>query len=68
MSEYTPTTSHVRNTYTVFGVAEDFDRWLASVKADAFDYCAQEAHDLGWLHEDALADVQRRNPWRGEQA
>jgi hypothetical protein len=103
MSEYTPTTGEVRGWYLGLGIAgraelssecaNEFDRWLALVKADAyrmgynkatadivdegrsrkakadaFDGCAQEAHDLGWLHEDALADVQSRNPYRGEQA
>jgi hypothetical protein len=43
--------------------------WLASVKADAWDECAQEAYGLGWLHESSLFDLENRNPYRGgEQA
>jgi hypothetical protein len=78
MSEYTPTTAEVSRRYMLGAWEESgdtsgddvaqFDRWLASMKADAWEECAQEAHDLGWLHEDALEDVQRRNPYRGEQA
>jgi hypothetical protein len=42
MSEYTPTTAQVRGEYAEdivpIGVAEaEFDRWLAKVKAEAWD-------------------------------
>lgn len=37
-------------------------------KADAWDECAQEARDLGWIYEIALAEMKGRNPYRGEQA
>ena len=42
MSEYTPTTDDIRNTYAFLRVeADEFDRWLAAhdaeVKAEAWD-------------------------------
>jgi hypothetical protein len=39
-----------------------------SAMAKAWDECAQEAHDLGWIYEMALTEMKSRNPWRGEQA
>lgn len=32
---------------------------------EAWDACAREAHDLGWLHDWALSDLLARNPYRG---
>lgn len=46
MSEYTPTTEDIRNYWIAQGIkrsskrdrrAADFDRWLAEVKADAWE-------------------------------
>lgn len=38
MSDYTPDTERVRNGYTYYGDdGGEFDRWLASVKAEAWD-------------------------------
>jgi hypothetical protein len=42
MTDYTPTTEHVKNTYDIarieydeaYGGAAEFDRWLGSVKAE----------------------------------
>jgi hypothetical protein len=75
MSEYTPTTGEVRGWYLGLGIAgraelssecaNEFDRWLASVKADVWDECAQEAYALGWLHESSLFDLENRNTYRG---
>lgn len=31
-----------------------------------WDECAEEAHALGWLHDDARTDVLARNPYRVE--
>jgi len=81
MSEYTPTTKEVRADYIDAGWGADgslygdndpaqFDRWLASVKAEAWD----DGHDVGWesRHEDALSgymprgayESDRHNPYR----
>ena len=46
MTDYTPTTEEVRNRYLSEVFPEDeaeFDRWLAEVKAEAWD----EGHDAG---------------------
>lgn len=32
--------------------------------AQAWDECARESHDLGWLHDWALSDLTGRNPYR----
>ena len=37
MSEYTPTTEHVRDLVLRLMNADEFDAWLAGVKADAWD-------------------------------
>ena len=37
MSEYTPTTEHVRDLALRLMNADEFDAWLAKVKADAWD-------------------------------
>lgn len=34
------------------------------LKADVWDQCAKESHDLGWLHDWALSDLLARNPYR----
>lgn len=38
---------------------------VARIKAESWDECAREATDLGWMHDHALWDVLRRNPYRG---
>jgi len=70
MSDYTPSTRRVRAAY-VHGVGgstwyegkaeslqKDFDRWLAEVKADAWDE--------GWLHnvDDRIWSSLHDNPYR----
>lgn len=64
MSEYTPSTETIRSDYahvTSFGLDltnlryEEFDRWLAEVKAQAWDEGYSE--DSGFLGN---------NPYRGE--
>ncbi len=37
------------------------------IRAEAWDEAVTEARDLGWLHDDAYADVVARNPYRQEQ-
>lgn len=37
------------------------------IRAKAWDEALTEARDLGWLHDDAHADVVARNPYRQEQ-
>jgi len=89
MTEYTPTTNDVRefyqgqlektgeNIYTFVDEEEcnaQFDRWLAGVKAEAWD----EGHNAGWesRHDDAIGgftpsgshESDAKNPYRGEQA
>ena len=49
MSEYTPTTEHVRDLTLRLMNADEFDAWLAKVKADA---------------EEAAADVATKAPAR----
>lgn len=39
---------------------------LAALRAQAWDESAEEAHALGWLHDDALSDVLARNPYRAD--
>jgi hypothetical protein len=59
-------TKQVRALWAFFGFdVQEFDRWLASVKADVWDECAQEAYALGWLHESSLFDLENRNTYRG---
>lgn len=66
MSDYTPTTEEVRNAYIEdeFGIPREFhllpgfDRWLASVKAEAWD----EGHHAGRLNETYRDHT--RNFWR----
>jgi hypothetical protein len=84
MSEYTPTTEEVSSGYsnhfeTVRGVIrhrfpidedgrEAFDRWLASVKADAWAegaYAALEEEGYECIKFDFVSET---NPYRGEQA
>ena len=47
MSEYTPTTEHVRDLALRLMNAAEFDRWLAGVKADARREGQAEAWDEG---------------------
>jgi hypothetical protein len=37
---------------------------VAAAKAEAWDDCARESCDLGWLHDWALSDLLVRNPYR----
>jgi hypothetical protein len=74
MSEYTPTTAEVSHRYMLGAWEESgdtsgddvaqFDRWLASVKADAWD----EGQDAGWLNYSAYSPPVIENPYRGEKA
>ena len=65
MSEYTPTTEQVRTSYacqreSIYGVEHDFaefDRWLAEVKAQAWDEGYVSSDDYYGEHD---------NPYRGE--
>ena len=36
----------------------------ARIKAEAWDECARQTHNLGWLHDWALSDALARNPYR----
>lgn len=71
MSDYTPTTEDVE--FCFVGECDPemrsraFHRWLNGIRAEAWDQCATEARDLGWVHDDAHADVTARNPYRQEQ-
>ena len=76
MSDYTPTTEAVRNAFAKCrgcyrcesdGDGDDrpshkaeFDRWLASVKAEAWDECAAEVEGC----HDCLAYQGISNPYR----
>ncbi len=79
---YTPTTDEVRTWseagYVALHAADAvkippaersrwLDRWLAGIRAEAWDEAVTEARDLGWLHDVAHADVVARNPYRKEQ-
>jgi len=79
MSDYTPTTEQVRAAWTSFRDAsarqssekwiepfEQFDRWLAEVKAAAWDECLEA---LAWAMDnghpgDAIHYVATNNPHR----
>lgn len=76
MSEYTPTTAKVRDSYAARHIPkgvrateakEEFDRWLAGVKAEARDegFAAGVNHDLG-DRENIPEQIQ--NPYRKEQS
>ena len=71
MSDYTPTTEDVElcfvGEYDPETRSRAFHRWLNGIRAEAWDQCATEARDLGWVHDDAHADVTARNPYRQEQ-
>lgn len=77
MSEHTPTTENIRQTfaYVRAGLDHDdgypfvmefhveaFDRWLAQVKAEVWDECGQD------IHGDHYPDTETylRNPYREE--
>jgi len=63
MSEYTPTTEHVRSAWEEHNIPEDFDRWLALVKADAWEEGWNEGCEYGWSGTGARLEG---NPYRGE--
>jgi hypothetical protein len=77
MSEYTPTTAEVSRRYMLGAWEESgdtsgddvaqFHRWLASVKADAWDEAAKEISQTQEWHGGSQKYFPR-NPWRGEQA
>jgi hypothetical protein len=67
MSEYTPTTKRVREVYALFDEDEDeFSRWLAGVKAQAWDegamYAAVECNAIEDESEPWIATGE--NPYR----
>jgi hypothetical protein len=65
MSEYTPTTAQVRTDYVRAHDAwgQDFDLWLASVKADAWE----EGEADGRHNERCFIDIDEIvNPYRGK--
>lgn len=68
MSEYTPSTAEVRETWAEFvsdyyeGAYQDFDRWLASVKAEAWD----EGFRYAAFAEGYLDELEEENPYREE--
>ena len=68
---YTPTMEDVEfcfvGEYDPETRSRAFHRWLNGIRAEAWDQCATEARDLGWVHDDAHADVTARNPYRQEQ-
>jgi hypothetical protein len=78
MSEYTPTTAEVSRRYMLGAWEESgdtsgddvaqFDRWLASVKADAWDGGRKETSQafLAGLGDRNI--ITPLNPYRGEQA
>ena len=70
-SDYTPTAEDVESCfvgeYDPETRSRAFHRWLASIRAEAWDEAATEARDLGWLHDDAHADVVARNPYSKER-
>lgn len=41
-----------------------YDQRERDMKAEVWDKCARESHDLGWLHDWALSDLLARNPYR----
>jgi hypothetical protein len=77
MSEYTPKTDEVSRRYMLGAWEESgdtsgddvaqFDRWLASVKADAWAECAKEILQTREWHG-GNQKYFPRNPYRGEQA
>ena len=40
---------------------------VREAKAEGWDECAQEVHDLGWLHDFARSDAIARNPYRADR-
>ena len=48
--------------------SEVFEKWIAEVKAQAWDDCAQEAYDRGMLHDINFEDIKALNHYRqGEE-
>lgn len=70
MTDYTPTTEQIFESYEVrygsFNAKNDFDRWLASVKAEAWD----EGWDAGlqhwWYGLSMHGEFRTDNPYRAE--
>ena len=52
--------------------AAEFDAWLDRERAaarregqaEAWDECATESEDRGWMHDYAVNEMQERNPYR----
>jgi hypothetical protein len=83
MSEHTPKTDEVREKFSAYwpSTGEEFDRWLASVKADAYrmgyDKATADIVDEGrslkakanaWDEGRDCSGPYPVNPYRGEQA
>ena len=58
MSDYTPTTEEVRDHNNWLG--EEFDRWLAEVKAEAWEEGCQSGWERQWQTDDEITF----NPYR----
>ena len=70
--EYKPYQEAVDDILEVLTGKEDgsevFEKWLAEVKAQVWDDCAQEAYDRGMLHDINFEDIKALNPYRqGEE-
>lgn len=56
------------------GMYAEFDAWLDQVRADArregqaeaWDECATESGERGWMHDYAVTEMWERNPYREE--
>jgi len=72
MSEqpYTPDEFNVRMEWVTTGIGPDddlnaeFDRWLAGVKADAWDECVREGEACGYIGAHDAIELGARNPYR----
>lgn len=71
MSDYTPTTDHIRNDYLRMGRkaenADEFDRWLAEHDAELIEGLATEAGYSLVYHEEAEAFLRREARQRREE-
>ena len=80
MDDYTPTTEEVRMAYNHWGkypefapddfdvTGAEFDRWLASVRADAWDEGWAALSEQERLQRaDRFHPITRGNPYRGEK-
>ena len=82
MDDYTPTTEEVRGVYSYGALAEweddililrakaqGFDRWLASVRADAWDegYAARPMQVVAETERGPMYSMHADNPYRSEK-